>query len=79
MVFENKIFKGHLKILYFSIFKVLPKYCKGSFTIILTNYDGLDLDNILAQYEVPPSGCFRGEVKNEIWLSSHNFMTNVAF
>ena len=50
-----------------------------SFTIILTNYNGLGLGNLLAYYEAPPAGGFREEVKNmKTWFLSNNFMTNVG-
>ena len=51
----------------------------GGFAIILTNYNGLGLGNLLAYYEAPSDGGFREEIKNvKIWFLSHNFMTNVG-
>ena len=49
--------------------QVLPKW---SFTIILTDYEDPDLDNLLAQYGAPLAGCFR-EVDNvKIEYLRHN-------
>ena len=47
--------------------------------VVLTNYDGLDLENLPAYYEATPADCFREEVQNmKIWFSSHNFVTYVG-
>ena len=49
-----------------------------SFAIILTDYNGLGLENLLAYYEAPSACDFREEVENvKIWFLSHSFMTNV--
>ena len=39
----------------------------GGFTIILTNYDELGLDNLVAYYVAPPAGCFREEDENIVF------------
>ena len=47
--------------------------------MILTNYDGLESGIILTEYEAPPIGSFREEVKNVkkcFWR--HNIITNVG-
>ena len=45
----------------------------------LTNYNGLGLGNLLAEYEAPSAGGFSEEVENvKIWFLSYNFMTNVG-
>ena len=50
----------------------------GGATIILTNYNGLGLGNLLSKYKAPSTGGFREEVENvRIWFLCHNFMTNV--
>ena len=62
----------------FTVSNLCQNACTWSFTIILTNYNSLDLGSFLAYYEAPPAVCFRKVVKNaKIWFSSHNFMTNV--
>ena len=45
--------------------------------MIITSYDELGLQNLLAQYEPPSAGSFREEVENaKIWFLSHNFKAN---
>ena len=63
----------------FQFSKFYQNVCRWSFTIILTNYNGLGLGNLLALYEAPSAGGFIEEVENvKIWFLSHNFMTNVG-
>ena len=45
--------------------------------MILTNYDGLDLGNILALYEVSPFGSFR-VTKGKILCPSRSLRTNLG-
>ena len=61
----------------FQLSKFCQNACRWSFTLILTNCNGLDLGNLLALYEAPSAGGFREEVENvKIWFLSHNFLTN---
>ena len=59
--------------------KTTPRVWHKLYTGELTNYDGLDVDNLLGQYDESPAGCFREEVKNmkyTVVFESHN-LTNV--
>ena len=50
----------------------------GGDSLLFLNHDGPGLGNLLALYEAPSPGGFRGVENVKIWFLCHNFMASVG-